>query len=185
MHYISHINDRLLLPMTYKKYPFIAGILFFFSACTSSPFLELNSRDNFQLDPSTAFSISLNKDNLPVEMDPILIENLGEAAKNYLEGTGHLFSSDAPIAIEVSVASKDKIKVDDFRYYGYPMHRGFLYDTDRINTVPEFYLRISIRDAAQDQTLWTGLTKWRKGSSYSPSDISSAELLVENLLINL
>tara|TARA_B100000767_G_C19631597_1_gene478478 strand:+ start:76 stop:591 length:516 start_codon:yes stop_codon:yes gene_type:complete len=171
--------------MTYKNYPLIAGILFFFSACVSSPFLELNSRDNFQLEPATEFSISLNKENLPVEMDPILIENLGEAAKNYLEGTGNLFSSDASIIIELNVASKDKIKVDDFRYYGYPMYRSYLYDSDRINTVPEFYLRISIRDTSIDKTLWTGLTKWRKGSSYSPSDMSSAELLVENLLINL
>ena len=97
-------------------YPFIAGILFFFSACTSSPFIELNSRDNFQLEGSTKFSVSLNRDNLPVEMDPILIENLGEAVTNYLEGTGHQSSLDAPIIIELSVDSKDKIKVDDFRY---------------------------------------------------------------------
>ncbi len=88
MHYIRHINNRLLLQMTYKMYPFIAGILFFFSACTSSPFIELNSRDNFQLEGGTKFSVSLNRDNLPVEMDPILIENLGEAVTNYLEGTG-------------------------------------------------------------------------------------------------
>ena len=86
MHYIRHINNRLLLQMTYKKYPFIAAILFYFSACTSSPFIELNSRDNFQLEGGTIFSVSLNRDNLPVEMDPILIENLGEAVTNYLEG---------------------------------------------------------------------------------------------------
>ena len=126
MHYIRHINNRLLLQMTYKKYPFIVGILFFFSACTSSPFIELNSRDNFQLENATGFSLSLNRDNLPVEMDPILIENLGDAVTNYLEGTGHKSSAEAPIIIELSVASKDKIKVDDFRYYGYPIHRSYL-----------------------------------------------------------
>ena len=185
MHYIRHINNRLLLQMTYKKYPFIAGILFFFSACTSSPYLELNSRDNFQLENATEFSLSLNRDNLPVEMNPILIENLGEAVTNYLEGTGHKSSVEAPIIIELSVASKDKIKVDDFRYYGYPIHRSYLYDSDRINTVPEFYLRISIKDVDQDKTLWTGLTKWRKGSSFAPVDMPSAELLIENLLANL
>jgi hypothetical protein len=185
MHYIRHINNRLLLQMTYKMYPFIASILFFFSACTSSPFIELNSRDNFQLEGGTKFSVSLNRDNLPVEMDPILIENLGEAVTNYLEGTGNQSSLDAPIIIELSVDSKDKIKVDDFRYYGYPIHRSYLYDTDRINSVPEFYLRISIKDVDQDKTLWTGLTKWRKGSSFAPVDMPSAELLIENLLVNL
>jgi len=181
MHYISHINDRLLLPMTYKNYSFIASMLFLVSACTTTPFVELNSRNNFQLEPASEFKIYLNKDNLPVEMDPILIENLGEAAQSYLSGTGHLVSPDASLIIEISLASKEKIKVDDFRFYGYPLHRNYLYDSDRVNAVPEFYLRISVKDMDQDKTLWTGLTKWRKGSS----DTSSAELLVEHLLINL
>ena len=185
MHYISHIKDRLLLPMTYKNYSFIASMLFLVSACTTTPFVELNSRNNFQLEPASEFKIYLNKDNLPVEMDPILIENLGEAAQSYLSGTGHLVSPDASLIIEISLASKEKIKVDDFRFYGYPLHRNYLYDSDRVNAVPEFYLRISVKDMDQDKTLWTGLTKWRKGSSYTPSDTSSAELLVEHLLINL
>ena len=37
----------------------------------------------------------------------------------------------------------------------------------------------------KDKTLWTGLTKWRKGSSFAPVDMPSAELLIENLLVNL
>ena len=185
MHYISHINDTLLLPMTYKTYSFVASMLFLVSACVTTPFMELNSRNNFQLEPASEFQISLNKDNLPVEMDPILIENLGEAAQNYLSGIGHIASSDASLVIEIGLASKEKIKVDDFRFYGYPLHRNYLYDSDRVNAVPEFYLRISVKDINQDKTLWTGLTKWRKGSAYTPSDASSAELLVEHLLINL
>ena len=133
----------------------------------------------------TIFKIQLNKDLLPVEMDPILIENLGDAAKGYLEGVGHQFSQDAAITIDVSVTTKEKIKYDDFRFYGYPMYRSYLYEPDRINSIPEFFLRISVRDEELDKTLWTGLTKWRKGSSYAPTDIPSAEMLVENLLVNL
>ena len=87
--------------------------------------------------------------------------------------------------VEVSVTTKDKIKYDDFRFYGYPMYRSYLYEPDRINSVPEFFLRISLKDQESDKTLWTGLTKWRKGSSYAPTDMPSAEMLVENLLINL
>ena len=118
-------------------------------------------------------------------MDPILIENLGDAAKEYLEGVGHQSSQDASIIVDVSVTTKDKIKYDDFRFYGYPMYRNYLYEPERINSVPEFFLRISVRDEEIDKTLWTGLTKWRKGSSYAPTDMSSAEMLVENLLVNL
>ena len=77
--------------MTLKRNFSILTVVLLFTACTSSPFTELNSRDNFQLEEGTTFKIQLNKDSLPVEMDPILIENLGDAAKNYLEGVGHNF----------------------------------------------------------------------------------------------
>ena len=185
MHYISHIIERLLLPMTHKTNFLISTAISFLVACTSTPFTELNSRDNFQLEEETGFKIQLNKDLLPVEMDPILIENLGDAAKEYLEGVGHQFSKDAAISIDLSVTTKEKIKYDDFRFYGYPMYRSYRYEPDRINSVPEFFLRISVRDDVSDKTLWTGLTKWRKGSSYAPIDVPSAEMLVENLLVNL
>ena len=171
--------------MTYKKNYFILSFLVCFAACTSTPFTELNSRDNFQLDASSEFRVHLNKDLMPVEMDPILIENLGEAAKNYLTNMGHSESSDASLVVEVSVGSKEKLKFQDFHFYGYPMHRNYLYDSDRIKSIPEFFLRISIRDESLDKTLWTGLTKWRKGSDYSPDDMPSAELLAEHLLVNL
>jgi hypothetical protein len=171
--------------MTHKTNFLIFTAISFLVACTSTPFTELNSRDNFQLEEETGFKIQLNKDLLPVEMDPILIENLGDAAKEYLEGIGHQFSKDAVISIDLSVTTKEKIKYDDFRFYGYPMYRSYRYEPDRINSVPEFFLRISVRDEVSDKTLWTGLTKWRKGSSYAPTDLPSAEMLVENLLVNL
>ena len=139
MHYISHIIERLLLPMTHKTNFLIFTAISFLVACTSTPFTELNSRDNFQLEEETGFKIQLNKDLLPVEMDPILIENLGDAAKEYLEGIGHQFSKDAAISIDLSVTTKEKIKYDDFRFYGYPMYRSYRYEPDRINSVPEFF----------------------------------------------
>ena len=107
MHYISHIIERLLLPMTLKRNFLIFTIISFISACTSTPFTELNSRDNFQLEEKTSFKIQLNKESLPVEMDPILIENLGDAAKEYLEGVGHQSSQDASMIVDVSVTTKD------------------------------------------------------------------------------
>ena len=171
--------------MTLKRNFLIFTLIALLAACTSSPFTELNSRDNFQLEEGTSFKIQLNKDLYPVEMDPILIENLGDAAKEYLEGVGHQYSKDSSVVVEVSVTTKDKIKYDDFRFYGYPMYRSYLYEPDRINSVPEFFLRISLKDQESDKTLWTGLTKWRKGSSYAPTDMPSAEMLVENLLNNL
>jgi hypothetical protein len=125
--------------MTHKTNFLIFTAISFLVACTSTPFTELNSRDNFQLEEETGFKIQLNKDLLPVEMDPILIENLGDAAKEYLEGVGHQFSKEAAISIDLSVTTKEKIKYDDFRFYGYPMYRSYRYEPDRINSVPEFF----------------------------------------------
>mgnify|MGYP007063425700 CR=1 FL=1 len=185
MHYISHITERLLLPMTLKRNFFIFSFLTLLVACSSTPFTELNSRNNFQLEDGSSFKIQLNKDLLPVEMDPILIENLGDASKQYLVGVGHQYSEEASLIIDVSVTTKEKIKYNDFRFYGYPIYRSYIYEPDRINSIPEFFLRISVRDDELDKTFWTGLTKWRKGSSYAPVDLPSAEMLVENLLVNL
>ena len=66
MHYISHIIERLLLPMTLKRNFLIFTAITFLAACTSTPFTEVNSRDNFQLEEDTSFKIQLNKDLLPV-----------------------------------------------------------------------------------------------------------------------
>jgi hypothetical protein len=169
----------------YKKFFLILSFVAFLTSCTTTPFTELNSRDNFQLEEGTSFKIQLNKDFMPVEMDPILIENLGDAVLAYLEGVGHQSSKDASLSIDISVTTKDKIKYDDFGFYRYPVYRSYLYEPDRISSVPEFFLRVSLKDEVSDKTLWTGLTKWRKGSSYAPTDIPSAEMLVENLLVNL
>ena len=78
--------------MTLRSNFLLFSFVALLTACTSTPFTELNSRNNFQLEQGSNFKIQLNKDLLPVEMDPILIENLGDAAKSYLEGIGHQHS---------------------------------------------------------------------------------------------
>ena len=96
-----------------------------------------------------------------------------------------MFSTDASLSLDVSVTTKDKIRYYACLFFGYPLSRRYLYEPDRINSIPEFFLRISVMDDEVEKTLWTGLTKWRKGSSYAPTDMQSAEMLVENLLVNL
>ena len=51
--------------MTLKRNFLIFTVITFLAACTSTPFTELNSRDNFQLEEETSFKIQLNKDLLP------------------------------------------------------------------------------------------------------------------------
>ena len=69
MPYINGIKQRLLLPMKLIRHFFTLSFLFLIAACTSSPFTELNSRNNFQLEQGSSFKIQVNKDLIPVEMD--------------------------------------------------------------------------------------------------------------------
>jgi len=176
---------RLLSTMTPIKKPLFFIAIFFIASCTSTPYMELNSRNNFQLEPKTEFQIQLNKDSMPVEMDPILLENLGEIAGNYLIDMGNINNPDANIALELSLSSKENLRTDNFRYHSYPIHRNYFFESDRISSTPEFYLRVSIRDLEADKTLWTGLTKWRQGSMHSPQNPNASEVLIESLLSNL
>ena len=56
------------------------------------------------------------------------------------------------------------------------------YDYDRIRLIDEYYLRVSIFDSENDQTLWTGLTRWRQNSKFEPSNDISAQNLVDLIL---
>ena len=75
MHYISHITVRLLFTMKDKKNYLIFYILLCFSACSTTPFTELNSRDNFHLEDSSNFHVSLNIDFMPTQFIEIIFLN--------------------------------------------------------------------------------------------------------------
>ncbi|MGA1762417.1 MAG: hypothetical protein ACO397_04385 [Gammaproteobacteria bacterium] len=136
-------------------------VLFTFSACAISPFLEVNARDNFVITDGASFIVSTNKSDLPANIDPISVEIAGEEAARYLGVMGFVENADQyKYILELTVSTKDKLRMDDYRfrsYYGW----GRPYDFDRVETVPEYFMRISLIEAKDSKTLWTGLTKWR------------------------
>ena len=136
-------------------------VLFTFSACAISPFLEVNARDNFVITDGASFIVTTNKSDLPANIDPISVEIAAEETASYFAAMGYVESADQnKYILELTVSTKDKLRMDDYRfrsYYGW----GRPYDFDRVETVPEYFMRISLIEAKDSKTLWTGLTKWR------------------------
>ena len=103
------------------------------------------------------------------------------SVKQNLSDRGNLISDEANLVINISLSSDEFIR-DEGHYYRYPYYYRSPYDFDRIRSIDEFYLRISIFDVEADKTLWTGLTRWRPGSVFEPSSIDKAENLVGLIL---
>ena len=94
---------------------------------------------------------------------------------------GNIISDKSNLIVNISVSSEEFVR-DDGNYYRYPYYYRSPYDLNRIRSIDEYYLRISIFDKAADQTLWTGLTRWRPGSVFEPSNVEKAENLVSLVL---
>ena len=69
MRYINHYIALLLLPMTLRSNFLLFSFVALLTACTSTPFTELNSRNNFQLEQGSNFKIQLNKDKVAKVVD--------------------------------------------------------------------------------------------------------------------
>lgn len=165
-----------------KYHSFIVNflILFFIAACNTGPYLKTNAVEAFDLPLDALLNVEIDKD-IPAKVDPIFVDFIKQAVKQNLSDRGNLISDEANLVINISLSSDEFIR-DEGYYYRYPYYYRSTYDFNRIRSIDEFYLRISIFDIEADQTLWTGLTRWRPGSVFEPSSIDKAENLVGSIL---
>jgi hypothetical protein len=144
------------------------ALLFTVASCNTTPYLDVNARDSFVLIDGASFTVVTNKSDLPANIDPISVELAAEEASRYFAAMGFVESKqNNRYTLELTVSTKDKLRLDDYRYRSY-YGWGRPYDIDRVTSVPEYFLRISVIDEEGSKTLWTGLTKWR-GRSLSGS----------------
>ncbi len=153
-------------------------------SCSSAPYLKTNSRDLFNLEPNTSFNIISEKDLLPAKVDPIFVDYIKEAILINLSNKGHNFEGSSTIQLHIIVSTEDKLD-NDLSFYSSPYYYRYPYDYDRIRSIEEFYLRLSIIDTELDKTLWTGLTRWRPSSKFEPNNPDRAQLLVDLILNTL
>lgn len=152
----------------------------FLISCSTQPYLKTNSIDAYSLPLDASLNVTLEGD-IPAKIDPIFIDLIKGAIKSNLTDRGNIISDKSNLIVNISVSSEEFVR-DDGNYYRYPYYYRSPYDLNRIRSIDEYYLRISIFDKAADQTLWTGLTRWRPGSVFEPSNVEKAENLVSLVL---
>ncbi|MEK9650333.1 MAG: DUF4136 domain-containing protein [Gammaproteobacteria bacterium] len=137
-------------------------LLIIVSGCNTTPFLDVNARDSFELVDGASFSVTTNKADLPANIDPISVEIAAEEAARYFSSLGYVVGEkNTKYLLDLTVSTKDKLRLDDYRFRPYYYGWGRPYDFDRVSSFPEYFLRISLIDNDNSTTLWTGLTKWR------------------------
>tara|TARA_Y200000002_G_C22655813_1_gene653416 strand:+ start:294 stop:803 length:510 start_codon:yes stop_codon:yes gene_type:complete len=162
--------------MKFQSIAFYALASIFLLSCTAQPYLKTNSIDAYNLPLDASLNVILEGD-VPAKIDPIFVDLIKEAIKSNFTDRGNIISDQASLLVNISVSSEEFVR-DDGNYYRYPYYYRSPYDLNRIRSIDEYYLRISIFDKAADKTLWTGLTRWRPGSVFEPSNVEKAENLV-------
>tara|TARA_B100001113_G_scaffold25440_1_gene18509 strand:+ start:446 stop:976 length:531 start_codon:yes stop_codon:yes gene_type:complete len=160
----------------------------FLQSCSSTLnySIEIDSVENFNIADYNEFSLNMNKSNLSAEVNPIKFQKLETALIEAIEERGLSLNSEANLSIELIIEPKEKLRLEEdyllrrppygYTYGAYPM------DWDRLETIPQFILRINVRDMANDRVLWTGLTKWSKSSSKDPLTEEYLQFIVDNIL---
>ena len=57
-----------------------------------------------------------------------------------------------------------------------------LSNMDRLESIPQFILRVNVKDLSSEKIVWTGLTKWSKSSSKDPLTDDYLQFIVDNIL---
>ena len=162
-------------------------LVIFLQSCSSTmnnfP-LEVDSLDSFNIANYNEFSLNMNKSNLSAEVNPIRFQKLESALTAAIVDRGLTLNSEANLNIELIIEPKEKLRLeDDFLLrgsYGYNTRR--LIDIDRLETIDQFILRVNVKDLEANKIVWTGLKKWRKGSSKDPLADEYLQFIVDNIL---
>ena len=147
--------------------------------------LETDSVAGFNINDYNEFSLNMNNSNLSAEVNPIKFQKLESALSEAIQERGLSLNQDANLSIELIIEPKEKLKLeDDFLYRPYGRYYGYdrLSRLDRLESIPQFILRVNVKDINADKILWTGLTKWNKGSSKDPLTDDYLQFIVDNIL---
>ena len=94
-------------------------------------------------------------------------------------------SKDSNLVFELSISAKDEIESNRFGPRSYYYDRRYFYLDDDTETEERFILRLTIKDKAEDKSLWTGFTSWNQNRLNDSSDTETIQALVNSLLQEL
>ena len=162
----------------------LASILILVGCATTQPNIEVDSIDTFNLSNYNDFYININESNISAEINPIELERFKVNLKNALETRGLKYSSDSSLIFNINLSSKDKVQSDrsNFHYSRYYWN-NYMYDNN-VRTITENILRINLKDASKDTTLWTVVTVWRSDYSSAIANEDKSDVLVDEIMIS-
>ena len=162
----------------------LASILILVGCATTQSNIEVDSIDTFNLSNYNDFYININESNISAEINPIELERFKNNLKNALESIGLKYSSDSSLVFNINLSSKDKVQSDrsNFHYSRYYWN-NYMYDNN-VRTITENILRINLKDASKDTTLWTVVTVWRSDYSSAIANEDKSDVLVDEIMIS-
>ena len=162
----------------------LASILILVGCATTQSNIEVDSIDTFNLSNYNDFYININESNISAEINPIELERFKVNLKNALETRGLKYSSDSSLIFNINLSSKDKVQSDrsNFHYSRYYWN-NYMYDNN-LRTITENILRINLKDASKDTTLWTVVTVWRSDYSSAIANEDKSDVLVDEIMIS-
>ena len=162
----------------------LASILILVGCATTQSNIEVDSIDTFNLSNYNDFYININESNISAEINPIELERFKVNLKNALETRGLKYSSDSSLIFNINLSSKDKVQSDrsNFHYSRYYWN-NYMYDNN-VRTITENILRINLKDASKDTTLWTVVTVWRSDYSSAIANKDKSDVLVDEIMIS-
>ena len=162
----------------------LASILILVGCATTQSNIEVDSIDTFNLSNYNDFYININESNISAEINPIELERFKNNLKNALVSRGLKYSSDSSLVFNINLSSKDKVQSDrsNFHYSRYYWN-NYMYDNN-VRTITENILRINLKDASKDTTLWTVVTVWRSDYSSAIANEDKSDVLVDEIMIS-
>ena len=162
----------------------LASILILVGCATTQSNIEVDSIDTFNLSNYNDFYININESNISAEINPIELERFKNNLKNALGSRGLKYSSDSSLVFNINLSSKDKVQSDrsNFHYSRYYWN-NYMYDNN-VRTITENILRINLKDASKDTTLWTVVTVWRSDYSSAIANEDKSDVLVDEIMIS-
>ncbi|MDC0124426.1 DUF4136 domain-containing protein [Gammaproteobacteria bacterium] len=162
----------------------LASILILVGCATTQSNIEVDSIDTFNLSNYNDFYININESNISAEINPIELERFKVNLKNALETRGLKYSSDSSLIFNINLSSKDKVQSDrsNFHYSRYYWN-NYMYDNN-VRTITKNILRINLKDASKDTTLWTVVTVWRSDYSSAIANEDKSDVLVDEIMIS-
>tara|TARA_B100000131_G_scaffold10236_1_gene10785 strand:- start:1508 stop:2023 length:516 start_codon:yes stop_codon:yes gene_type:complete len=153
------------------------------AACASSPFIQTDSDQNYDLSSYKSFKVeSPNVESTPelISINPILIQRINRAIEISLSEKGLRSSEKADLVVRFYLGTKREVdRSSDLGSYGY---YGRYFETRDQRYIRSDKDEISIRfhDAKSDEVVWYAFTRFKR--SNNQNDQESINRLIQEAI---